>query len=58
MVLKIFIRKICKQIGWGKTIWPDGRIYEGGYLEDKKSGFGKFTWPNGREYTGEWKNGK
>lgn len=44
--------------GVGKFYWPDGRIYHGSYLDDKKHGEGKFTWPDGREYTGVWNNGK
>lgn len=44
--------------GHGKFTWPDGRCYEGEYLDDKKHGSGKFTWPDGREYNGLWANGK
>ena len=36
--------------------WPDGRSYEGQYLEDKKHGIGTFTWPDGRKYVGGWKD--
>lgn len=24
--------------------WPDGRVYKGGYQNDKKHGYGEFTW--------------
>ncbi len=30
--------------GYGKFYWPDGRIYEGEYLNDKKDGRGIFKW--------------
>lgn len=44
--------------GKGVFSWPDGRKYEGDYLEDKKHGLGTFCWPDGRRYVGEWFNGK
>ena len=44
--------------GRGYFIWPDGRRYDGEYLEDKKYGVGTFYWPDGRKYIGHWKNGK
>ena len=44
--------------GKGKFEWPDGRIYDGEYKNDKKEGHGDFTWPDGRKYDGNWKNGK
>lgn len=44
--------------GYGVFYWPDGRIYEGDYLNDKKHGKGLFKWSDGREYNGYWKNGK
>ena len=33
-------------------------MYEGDYLNDKKSGFGIYTWADGRQYHGMWKDGK
>ncbi len=30
--------------GRGNFVWPDGRSYEGEYLEDKKHGEGLFIW--------------
>ena len=30
--------------GFGKFYWPDGRIYEGEYIDDKKHGRGLFKW--------------
>jgi hypothetical protein len=44
--------------GKGKLSLPDGRVYDGDYVLDKKEGFGTFTWPDGRKYAGGWKNGK
>ena len=32
--------------------WPDGRIYEGSYLDELKEGIGRFVWPDGRVYNG------
>ncbi len=40
--------------GKGKYWWPDGRMYQGEYKNDKKDGIGKFTFRDGREYEGEW----
>ena len=40
--------------GKGLFTWPDGRKYEGDYLNDKKHGFGIFTFKDGRVYEGEW----
>lgn len=54
--------------GEGLFTWPDGKQYEGNiqklnifqgsYVEDKKSGYGVFKWSDGRMYKGNWKNGK
>jgi len=30
--------------GYGVFYWPDGRSYEGEYLNDKKHGKGLFKW--------------
>jgi len=38
--------------GKGVFSWPDGRKYEGEYLEDKKHGYGMFRWNDGRVYEG------
>jgi len=38
--------------GKGIFSWPDGRKYEGGYVNDKKEGYGVFNWPDGRKYEG------
>jgi len=44
--------------GTGLFTWPDGRQYDGEYLDDKKAGYGVFIWPDGRRYEGRWKEGK
>ena len=44
--------------GYGVFTWPDGRKYEGEYVNDHKVGQGSFYWPNGRIYKGGWKDGK
>ena len=44
--------------GTGIFLWPDGKRYEGQYVNDKKEGLGIFSWPDGRKYDGGWKNGK
>lgn len=44
--------------GRGTFKWPDKRIYEGDYLEDKRHGYGIFSWPDGRKYKGNWVQGK
>jgi len=40
--------------GVGIFEWPDGRKYEGEYLDDKKEGYGAFKWPDGKVYQGYW----
>lgn len=42
----------------GKLTWPDGRIYEGEYKDDKKDGQGTFIWADNRKYIGGWKEGR
>ena len=37
-----------------KYTWPDGRVYEGDWLQDKRTGKGKMTWPDGAIYEGDW----
>lgn len=38
----------------GKHTWPDGNIYEGSFIRDKKSGRGQHRYPDGQQYTGEF----
>jgi hypothetical protein len=44
--------------GFGIFDWPDGRKYEGEYLDDKKHGKGTFRWADNRTYCGTWVNGR
>lgn len=44
--------------GQGHYKWPDGRQYEGRYVDDKKDGYGIYNYPDGRCYKGMWKDGK
>ena len=41
--------------GVGKYVAPDGVMYSGSYLKDKKHGLGKKTYANGDVYEGLWK---
>ena len=36
--------------GEGKYIWPDGRMYEGGFVSDKRHGEGKQIYATGGKY--------
>ena len=38
--------------GFGTFKWPDGRSYEGHYVNDKQEGDGIFRWPDGSKYNG------
>ena len=44
--------------GYGIFRLPDGRKYEGEYLNDRKHGKGLFTYADGRKKEGVWQNGK
>ena len=33
-----------KMNGYGVLQWPDGKRYEGDYVDDKKHGYGVFKW--------------
>ena len=46
--------------GKGIFEWPDGRKYDGNYVDDLKSGVGTFYWPgpDKRKYEGHWLKGK
>lgn len=43
--------------GKGTLRWPDGKKYEGEYLNDIKHGYGIYYWNDGRIYDGMWKDG-
>ena len=40
--------------GKGNFDWPDGRNYNGNYVNGLKQGFGKFIWSNGSSFLGYW----
>ena len=40
--------------GIGRHVFPSGNIYEGLYLNDKRTGFGRLIWSDGAYYMGEW----
>lgn len=44
--------------GFGKYIFPNGDIYEGNYVNEKKEGQGTYTIKDGDVYTGQFANGK
>lgn len=44
--------------GRGTLSWPDGKSYEGEFVDDKRDGAGLFKWGDGKVYEGQWKNGK
>ena len=39
-------------------IWPDGKNYQGTWVNEKKHGLGKMIWPDGTNYEGNWVNDK
>jgi hypothetical protein len=47
-----------KKHGHGALVWPDGRRYEGQFVDDEFHGEGVMTWPNGSKYVGHYANGK
>ena len=44
--------------GVGIYKWPEGRIFEGKFENDKKHGYGFYKWPDGRDFSGWWFDGK
>ncbi|MDX5324978.1 MAG: phospholipid carrier-dependent glycosyltransferase [Bacteroidota bacterium] len=42
--------------GHGTYRWPDGRVYEGEWLNGQKSGQGTLKFPDGRIFEGLWQN--
>ena len=43
--------------GLGVCRWPDGRIYEGEWKNDRIQGRGKFAYADSSVYEGEWRHG-
>ena len=39
-------------------IYPDGKEYEGSFVNEKKQGFGKLYWSPNQYYEGYWVNDK
>jgi hypothetical protein len=44
--------------GYAVRKFPDGRVHEGEWKDDRQHGKGKMTFSSGRVYEGEWKEGK
>ena len=40
--------------GRGKMSYPNGKFYEGNFVDDLKDGYGVYEWDNKR-YEGQWK---
>ena len=40
--------------GEGEYIFPDGRKYNGEWMNNKMHGEGEFIWPNGKKYNGNF----
>ena len=47
-----------KRHGYGRQEWPDGRVYEGWFQDDRMNDDnGLMTWPDGRAYRGSFVRG-
>lgn len=44
--------------GKGEFTWPDGKAYDGEYIDDEKHGYGKFSYGDGSYYEGDWQKGR
>jgi len=44
--------------GYGKNTWPDGEVYEGAWINDKRNGQGKCIFASGTVHEGEWRDDK
>lgn len=40
--------------GFGVLVWPDGAIYQGQWVDEKRDGLGLFTYPDQSLFTGQW----
>lgn len=40
--------------GNGRCVYPNGDIYKGGFIKDKRSGAGIMLWKDGRIFKGLW----
>lgn len=38
----------------GKLNYPDGKIFEGKFKDNKPFGYGVRSWPDGKKYEGYW----
>jgi len=47
-----------KRHGKGKEVWPDGRKYEGDYVNGVQEGYGVYCYADDSKYEGDWKNKK
>ena len=43
--------------GMGKYTYPDGKMYEGRWVNGKRHGRGVFRDTNGEHMVGQWENG-
>ena len=43
--------------GYGKLIWPDGKMYVGGWMHGKRHGIGSMSVNSTTAKRGEWHNG-
>ena len=34
--------------------WPDGRLYEGQFRDNRREGYGIYTESDGSKYEGQW----
>ena len=44
--------------GYGVMKWPDGKVYEGEFMNDLKHGKGRLVTQDGKVYEGTWVAGK
>ena len=54
----MFLEGTKQAHGLCRSVFKDGRVYEGMFLNDKRNGFGRSLWPNGNYYIGGYKDNK